>query len=260
MDIFREIEERFSPLSSYEPELFYIPSKGFLCIIYHIGDAFYGAIMSSRTPEDNEDMRQNGLYIALKSKEQYYKAEQFFDVKISPNREELKRKIQSFSEDELIKVVLVPILYAQGFKGVKPVSFHGPGESGGDFHPFYKIEDFGKIIYYSAQAKAVKIQANAAKREGNVNHLINQMNELFRTTFNNLIDNTKTKITRAFIFLSKDIAPDARNQLFFEYENSQLVTIVEIDDIVTAAIEKNIADQIFNFLTKKEATDTESNS
>lgn len=64
--------------------------------------------------------------------------------------ENLKTKIQAFSEDELINVVLVPILCAQGFKGVKPISFHGPGESGGDFHPFYKPDEFGKIVYYSA--------------------------------------------------------------------------------------------------------------
>jgi len=135
--------------------------------------------------------------------------------------------------------------------GVKPVSFHGPGESGGDFHPFYKIDEFGKIVYYSAQAKATKIHATASKDTGNVNQVINQVNELLRTTFKSFNDNTERKITRAFIFLSQDIAPDARNQLFFEYENTQKVSLIEIDDLITAVLEKGLSDQILGYQSKK---------
>jgi hypothetical protein len=254
LSVFREVKERFSELSGYEPELFYSTSKGFLFIVYHIGDVFYGGVISGPSVEETENTRKDGLYIALKAKEKYYQAERFFDVKVSPNREELKIKIQSLSEDDLIKVVLVPTLCAQGFKGVKPVSFHGPGEKGGDFSPFYKIEEFGKIIYYSAQVKAVKIHAKSAKHEGNVNELINQMDELFRTSFNSLTGNAQTRITRAFIFLSQQIAPDARDQLFYKYENRQVVTIVEIDDVVTAVIDAGIADQIVNYVNTKETS------
>jgi|SRR5271157_5637259 len=253
LDLFKEIEKRFSLISSFEPEMFCI-SNGPLCIVYGIGEASYGAMLANQNGHRGLDVHRIGLDIAIKSKAQYSRAEQFFDIVINPDREKLKAKIQSFSEDEFIRVVLVPILCAQGFKSVKPVSFHGPGESGGDFHPFYKIEDFGKIVYYSAQAKAVKIHANAGIREGNVNQLINQMDELFRTTFKSFSDNTQRKITRAFIFSSKDIAPDARTQLFFEYENGQYVTLVEIDDIVTAALENGIADQVFNYSRKEGLT------
>ena len=249
--MYREITERFSKFRYiFSPELFCIPN-GPLCILYDIGGLSYGAVLNNLNTNTDSDMHEIGVEIAKKSKEQYSKAEKFFDVNISPDREKLKEKIESLLEDELIKVVLVPILIAQGFKGVKPVSFHGPGESGGDFHPFYKIEDFGKIIYYSAQAKAVKIHGKSATKEGNVNELIRQMEELFRATFISFNDNTRRKITRAFIFTSKDIAPDARKQLLDEYENGQYVTIVEIDDIVTAALENDLADQIFNFVSKK---------
>ncbi len=251
LNIFQEVIERFSVFSSYSPELFYVPSKQYLCAIYQFDDVSYGAIIPCKII-DMPEMKQKGLNITIEAKDHYNKAEKFFDVKLVPDREQLKAKVQSLSEDELIKVVLVPTLCSQGFKGVKPVSFHGPGEKGGDFHPFFKIEDFGKIVYYSGQVKAVKIHAKSAKHEGNVNELINQMDELFRTSFPSLTGNSRTKITRAFIFLSQEIAPDARDQLIFEYENRQTVTVIEIDDIVTAAIEAGIADQIVNYVDKKE--------
>jgi hypothetical protein len=244
-----EILDRFSKIDAFSCEMFCIP-KGPFCIVYQIGELSIGAMLAPR--DDEVDVPKVGIDIATRWKAKYSDAESFFGVEIRPNRENLKTKIQALSEDELINVVLVPILCAQGFLSVKPISFHGPGESGGDFHPFYKIDEFGKIVYYSAQIKAVKIHANAGIKEGNVNQLINQMDELFRTTFKSFNDNAERKITRAFIFSSKDIASDARNQLFFEYENRQLVSLVEIDDIVTAILEKGLADQILSYRVKKE--------
>jgi hypothetical protein len=246
-----EVKNRLKIFDTWGFEQFCIP-KGPFCIVYDIGDLSIGGTVAPRTSDEGIDTNKIGMEMATKYKEKYAEAEDFFGVKIRTDRESIKLKIQTLSENELINIVLVPILCAQGFRGVKPVSFHGPAESGGDFHPFYKIDEFGKIIYYSAQAKAIKIHATAAKQEGNVNRLINQVDELFRTSFKSFNDNTERKITRAFVFSSQNIAPDARNQLFFAFENRQTISLVEIDDIVTAVLENDLSDQILTYLSAKE--------
>jgi hypothetical protein len=163
LDSVEEILERLKIFEGWGTEEFCIPNGPF-CIVYQIAGLSIGAMLAPII-KDEFDLNKTGIDIATKYKEKYSEAEDFFGVEVRPNRENLKTKIQSLSEDELINVVLVPILCAQGFKGVKSVSFHGPSESGGDFHPFYKIDEFGKIIYYSAQAKARKIHANAIAKK-----------------------------------------------------------------------------------------------
>jgi hypothetical protein len=250
LDLFKEIEKRFSSIN-LNYEMFCAP-KGPLCIVYQIGDLSFGAMLAPRLRGDEEaDFHRIGIDVATRIKTRYSEAEDFFGVEVIPSREILKTQIQALSEDELIREVLVPILNAQNFKNVKPISFHGPGESGGDFHPFYKTNEFGKIIYYSAQAKAVKIQSKAGVKEGNVNQLIDQIKKLFRTPFKSFIDNTQKRITYAFIFCSQDVMHEAREQLFHEIENDMQINLVEIDDIVGAALKKGVADQILSYCNRR---------
>ena len=253
-DLINEVKEQLEKFDMWGFEQFCIPNGPYF-IVYTIGDLSIGGMVAPRVSEEGIDVNKLGIEMATKFRDKYADAEEFFGVKIRPNREVLKLKIQALSEDELINIVLVPILCAQGFTGVKPVSFHGPGESGGDFHPFYKSDEFGKIVYYSAQAKAKKIHAKASKQKGNVNELINQINELFRVSFKSFIDNTARKITRAFIFSSQDIGPDARSQLFAAFENKQTVSLIEIDDIITVAIEKDLSDEILSYQPRKEESE-----
>ena len=137
------------------------------------------------------------------------------------------------------------------FKGVKAISFHGPGECGGDFNPFYKIREFGKIVYYSAQAKAVKIHSKAGKKSGSVNELIDQMKKLFRTPFTSFIDNTEKKIAHAFIFCSNDFSPEAKKQLFLEFDNKQSISLIDIDDLISVILDKDLVETVLNFCRKK---------
>lgn len=173
---------------------------------------------------------------------------------LQPHKEELKSMIQRLSEDELITVVLCPLLSSLGFKGVKRISFHGPGESGGDFHPFYKTNEFGKIVYYSAQAKAVKIHSKAGVKEGNVNQLIDQLKKLFRTPFKSFIDNTEKRISYAFVFSSRDITPEARDQFFHEIKNSQNVSFIDVDDMINFIVDRGLTDQILRYWERKQKT------
>lgn len=245
---YNEIEERFSSFWPFSPEEF-CTKDGPLFLVYRIGNAVVGASIAPRIPE--EDINDVGIGVATTYRERYLKAEEFFGVAVKPCKEELKSMIQELSEDELINVVLCPLLSSLGFKGVNPISFHGPGESGGDFHPFYKTNEFGKILYYSAQAKAVRIHSKAGIKEGNVNQLIDQIKKLFRTPFKSFIDNTEKRITLVFIFSSQDITSEARDQLFHEFENRQAITFVDVEEILNSILEQGIAEQVFEYFRKR---------
>jgi len=249
LDLYEEIKSRFSSFWPFNPEEFCI-KDGPLFRVYRFGSVSVGAVIAPRIVET--DIGDLAVEVATTYKERYLEAEEFFGVTVQPGKEDLKSMIQKLSEDELITVVLCPLLISLGFKGVKPRSFHGPGESGGDFYPFYKTNEFGKIVYYSAQAKAVKIHSKAGVREGNVNQLIDELKKLFRTPFKSFIDNTEKRISQAFVFCSQDITPEARDQLFHEIENRQTISFVDIDDIISSVFEHGISEQILQYCSKKE--------
>lgn len=251
LDFYEDAVELFSSFKYYyHPELFCI-KDGPLFIIYRIDDnVIIGAIIaplkSTYVTKELSDIE-----IVKQYKEKYLDAEKFFGIILQPHEEELKEIIQKLSEDELIKIVLCPILRKLGFKGVEPISFHGPGESGGDFYPFYKENEFGKILFYSAQAKAVKIRSKAGAKEGNVNVLIDQMKKLFRTPFKSTIDNSEKRISHAFIFGSNGITPEAREQLFFELKNLPAISFIGIDEIVNAIVTQKCSDEILDYYRRK---------
>ena len=248
---YEELEDRLSSFSPFDREEFCV-KDGPLFLVYRFGEVSLGALLAPRTQIDtNVNM---GIEVATKYKERHLEAERFFGVVLQPHKEELKSMIQRLSEDELITVVLCPLLSSLGFKGVKRISFHGPGESGGDFHPFYKTNEFGKIVYYSAQAKAVKIHSKAGVKEGNVNQLIDQLKKLFRTPFKSFIDNTEKRISYAFVFSSRDITPEARDQFFHEIKNSQNVSFIDVDDMINFIVDRGLTDQILRYWERKQKT------
>jgi hypothetical protein len=249
LTLYKEIESRFSSFTSWKPENF-ITKDGPFCVVYRFNGTSIGAMISPRV-RDEENLEETGIEVASKYRERYLEAEEFFGVALKPHEEEIKAIIQGFCEGDLIVQVLCPLLDSLGFNGVKPISFHGPGESGGDFYPFYKTNEFGKIVYYSAQAKAVKINATAGAKEGNVNQLIDQMKKLFRTPFKSFIDNSEKRISNAFIFCSHDFTPEARDQLFHEIENRQTISLVDIDDIARSVLDRGLADRITQYYRKR---------
>lgn len=253
---YEEVKERLSSFVSIYPEEFCV-KDGPLFLAYRFGDIAIGAILAPRVPIETE-MGDMGVEVARKYKGRYLNAEEFFGVVLQPHKEELKQIIQEFSEDAFINVVLCPLLNKLGFKGVKSISFHGPGESGGDFHPFYKTNEFSKIVYYSAQAKVVKIHSKAGVKKGNVNQLIDQIKKLFRTPFKSFIDNTEKRISIAFIFSSQEITSEARDQLFFELRNQPAISFVGIEEIANSVLEQGISDQIMEYYRRKKKNITDS--
>jgi len=251
LPLYEEMEERFSSLESLDSEQFCVKEGPFF-LVYRFNNAVIGAMLAPRNVE--EDLGSKGVEVAGTYKQKYLEAEDFFGVVLQPHREDLKLMIQKLSENDFIAGVLCPLLSKLGFKGVKAISFHGPGESGGDFYPFYKTNEFGKIVYYSAQAKAVEIHSKAGVKEGNVNQLIDQLKKLFRTPFKSFIDNTEKRISLVFVFCSQSITSEARDQLFHEIENWQLINLIDIDDVVTAVIDQGLSEQIMEYCRRKKQT------
>jgi len=248
LKLYDEIHHRFPLFGYVNPEQFCLEG-GPLFLVYHYRDVVMGAMIAPKTTGiEKPDV---GVEVASMYRQRYLEAEQFFGVAIQPTKEQLRAAIQGLSEDELIDGVLCPLLTSLGFQGVKAISFHGPGESGGDFYPFYKTNEFGKIVYYSAQAKAVKIHSKAGIKEGNVNQLIDQVKKLFRTTFISFIDNAQKRISYAFVFSSQGITPEAQEQLFYAIENRQTVSFVDVDEIVSTVLEKGLSDQVLNYCRSK---------
>ena len=250
LPVYEEIEERFRFWPS-SPEKFCV-KDGPLFLVYSFGNVAIGAMIAPRIRTEEAKIDEMGFEVAVKYKERYLEAEAFFGVAVRPSMEDLKSAIQKLSEKELIAEVLSPLLSSLGFKDVKPISFHGPGESGGDFRPFYKTNEFGKIVYYSAQAKACKIHSKAGVKEGNVNQLIDQLKKLFRTPFPSFIDNTQKRISYAFVFCSQEITTEAEQQLFQEIKNQQAVSLLDIDDITNFAREMNLGDDVIGYVGRKE--------
>jgi hypothetical protein len=248
VEIFENVKKRLKELRLVSrPEDFCVKDGPFFWV-YRIANFSIGVAIAPRISEKSVD--ELGLTVAQTYKEKYLKAEDFFGVQLQPHKEELKKIIQELSEAEFISVVLCPLLTSLGFKAVKAISFHGPGESGGDFHPFYKENEFGKIVYYSAQAKAVKIHSKAGK-DGNINEVTDQLKKMFRTPFKSFIDNTEKRISAAFVFSSFDIIAESRDQLFHEIEGNQTINFVDIDDIVKLIVEKNLFEEIVKYSAMK---------
>jgi hypothetical protein len=121
--------------------------------------------------------------------------------------------IESLREDDLIRKVLVPLLERLGFQAVSPTSFHGVGEAGQDIRPFYKVEEFGKRVYYAAQVKAVEIHANTARAHGNVQQLLLECKAALGKTFLDYTDNTVKRVDFVYCFLARGIKQEALSQL-----------------------------------------------
>ena len=243
-DIFERLEKIKKSYLSYD---LYCVKNGPLFIKYDVGAISIGGAISPQNIGEKIDAPE----IIRNLKDHYRYGETFFEFVLEPNVTELKAAIQSFSEDEYIRVVLCPLLQKMGYRNVSSVSFHGAGEGGADIRPFYKLNEFGNIIYYGSQAKAEKIHAKAGTEKGNVNKLINQIDELLRTPFISFIDNSEKKVGHVYIFNSQEITADAKIQLFSQYQNRSNINIIEIDEVVRATMEYKLTEDIMRYYHEK---------
>jgi len=142
-----------------------------------------------------------------------------------------KRLLRSFSEDQLIDRILIPLLKKMGYFGVQRNVFHGPGEHGKDILPFYRYGDFYERIYYAAQVKAGSVSAKSGSRS-NVHKLLDQVKSALSLSFIDKYDGSRKRIDHCVVFCSGKISTDAKMILEEATEGRRRIIIVEADDLL----------------------------
>lgn len=137
----------------------------------------------------------------------------------------IRKKIQKLDENSFIDLVLIPLLQYMGYQNVKRVLHHGPNEFGQDIRLFYKVDEFGRRIYYGAQVKAVKISSTANDIRGNVAAICNQLDAALNIEFTDDEDNVNKKIDIMMLITSKQINDNAKIFLHNKYPNRQLLVL-----------------------------------
>ncbi len=168
-----------------------------------------------------------------------------FVIDNDPNlNNRLLSKIQSISDEhKLINQILVPLLKAMGFEGVKPVAFHGQGEFGKDILPFSKRTEFGTVRYLSLQAKSVKIHGTNKKRN-NAAEVINQTRTAFGVRFSDSTDNEIKQIDEAIIATNQDITPEAKHFIEQELIGNRRITFIDRHKLVELVKNYNLTQYI----------------
>ncbi len=82
-------------------------------------------------------------------------------------------------EADFVQFVLIPLLLAMGFKGVRGI--HGRDERGRDL-VFFKENEFGRREYYGIQAKSIDIHGGH-KKEGHVTQVLQQAQTALMTKY-----------------------------------------------------------------------------
>jgi len=142
------------------------------------------------------------------------------------------------AEDPLIDDVVIPLLRKLGFRNVGRVSHHGPGEAGVDIGPFSKLNPLGYLEWYGAQTKAEKITAGGS---GNVDKIINQLEEAFRTPRNYM--GQDVMIHTMYLICSKDVTHDADVQLDIAIKGFEsrghVVRKIKRDNLLEMMVDEN---------------------
>ncbi len=157
--------------------------------------------------------------------------------------EKVRQRLCMLGERELIEKVLVPLLERMGYQSVTPVSFHGPGEHGQDIRPFYKVGDFGKRTYYTAQAKVVQVHGNTSRSEGNVQQLLRETTAAMSHPFFDPADNIEKTPNIVYLFLIGGINSEARIQLnngLKEFDLLDRVTVLDGKEVAKEIIKYNL--------------------
>lgn len=137
-------------------------------------------------------------------------------------KEKFISKVEKLDENHFTDYIVIPLLRKIGFQHIRSIESHGPGEFGKDLQPFYKIDEFEKIRYYSAQIKTIRIQASTSKTKGNVNQIINQIKAGFRVRFLDK-DGTSRYVKNMLLITPKNITSEAYVQLIEEFGDGIII-------------------------------------
>lgn len=136
-------------------------------------------------------------------------------------------------EKELSKKVIVPLLRKMGYSSVQYRC--GFDEFGRDII-FCELDKFRNPRWMGAQVKAVKIHGTSSRSKGNVQEIINKIQEAFDNPFFETASNKEEYIKDMYIITSREITPKAsvsiknrfRNQNVHFIDGQKLIELIQM--------------------------------
>lgn len=122
-------------------------------------------------------------------------------------------------EKELSKKILVPLLREMGYKSVQYVC--GSDEFGRDII-FYELDKFNNQRWMGAQVKNIKIHGTSSKSKGNVQEIVNQIQEAFNNPFFDTSSNKEEYLKDMYVVTSKEITPIAKQSIKNKFRNQNV--------------------------------------
>lgn len=152
---------------------------------------------------------------------------------------EVMERLQSLSEDPLIKRVIIPLFRHLGYNNSASIPHHGPGEFGMDVLPFYEIDKISRRrIYLAAQVKAGNINARSGS-SGHVQSVMDQASAALKKEF--LDDNGQwQRIDRLLIICSGKVTPNARAIIDDWLENNPRISLVDGTKLVNLLFDREL--------------------
>jgi len=238
MELFKDVNKRFNPLSSSIPHELLCTEDGLLFVLWNYGPLQIGAAIA---PIKDTFMPSRSMLVE-ELEQKLEEVRRFFGV--TGHRPELQSygemvvKLDSLGEDQVIEKVVIPLLWKLGYQNVRRVEHHGPGEAGVDIGPFYRKNVLGFSEFFVAQVKAKGIHAVAKKSDGNVNEVIRQIEEALRTPRE--CQGQEVRINGVYLICSKEITPDAKAQLTHAFRERPNVMFIDRSYLIELIVRNNI--------------------
>lgn len=158
-------------------------------------------------------------------------------------RMRLRQRIEVLSENDLIRLILIPLLSRMGFDRLRRVDFHGPGEFGSDILPFRYRTPLGTLEYYALQAKAVPIHGSSAQA-GNAAEIVSQATQALTVSFVDDLDNERKRLDKFIVATNKRISASARQFIENAVEGRRSLLFIDVDRLVDLLLEHRLAQYV----------------
>lgn len=158
-----------------------------------------------------------------------------------------KEYIQSLSEDELRKQIVIPLFQAMKFTVYET---HGALEFGKDL-VIYNRDSTGEIVYSAVQIKAKDIHGRVAS-SGNIRTVINQCETAFEIPFIDVFDGSQKFVEKVYVVTSGRITPSATNVISYALRKYGGIRFWDINRLVDEAQQLSDAQKKKQFKTEDE--------
>jgi hypothetical protein len=127
--------------------------------------------------------------------------------------------IREGNEKDLAKRIVVPLLRNMGFTSVQYVC--GTDEFGRDII-FCELDKFNNARWMGAQVKAFRIHGTSSRSKGNVQEIVNQIQEAFSNPFYDTSSNREDYVNGMYVITSKEITAKAKSSIKNRFKNQNV--------------------------------------